>query len=94
MFRRFFGNHRPFTVAQALVPAVSTLRRRCQSLTETLREWPVAETCVTEPRLVLPSRDCLTEPRVKGAVVLLSRDCLTEPRLKGAVVLLSRGYCY
>ena len=44
MSRRFFDNHRPFTVAQALVPAastlVSTLGRRCQSLTETLVHGP------------------------------------------------------
>jgi hypothetical protein len=40
MSRRFFDNRRPFTVAQALVPAASTLvstpGRRCQSLAETL----------------------------------------------------------
>ena len=40
MSRRFFDNRRPFTVAQALVPAastfVSTPGRRCQSLAETL----------------------------------------------------------
>jgi hypothetical protein len=35
MSRRFIDNRRPFTVAQALVPAASTLGQRHQSLTET-----------------------------------------------------------